>query len=219
MSSHYPCFLFRWNSNSHVGSLGSYEIVIGSNVASDFFIQVGEPEMVKTLKETDLPEPWFGNKSRAPLAPKRPRPPSNVMPETQALEAEVAAQGKNKGKGRGKGKNKENAVVKGKNIAKYDRTGPADVVLGRTKNPVADPEELRRKRVEDAAACGRVVKTIKPPGKRRSYTTVPDTESSDPNSDDVLAPTEKQMGSVTTSAVEAIALSGGKMGKSTCSTL
>ena len=118
MSSHYPCFLFRWNSNSHVGSLGSYEIVIGSNVASDFFIQVGEPEMVKTLKETDLPEPWFGNKSRAPLAPKRPRPPSNVMPETQALEAEVAAQGKNKGKGRGKGKNKENAAVKGKNYCK-----------------------------------------------------------------------------------------------------
>ena len=46
------------------------------------------------------------------------------MPETQALEAETMAQGKNKGKGHGKGKTKENVVVKGKNIAKYDHTGP-----------------------------------------------------------------------------------------------
>ena len=52
------------------GSLGSDETVIVSNIASDFFMQVGEPEMVETLKETDLPEPWFGNKSRAPLAQK-----------------------------------------------------------------------------------------------------------------------------------------------------
>ena len=73
--------------------------------------------------------------------------------------------------------------------------------------------------MEDAAACGRVVKTIKHPGKRCSCTTILDTKSSDPNSDDVLAPAEKQPGSVTTSAVEAIALSGWKMGKTTFSTL
>lgn len=94
---------------------------------------------------------------------------------------------------------------------KYDRTGPATVVLGRTKNPVADPHELRRKRAEDAAACGRVVKTIPNWGKQRSCTTIVDTESSDDSSEDGLAPAEKETGSVSPIAVKASALSGGKM--------
>lgn len=170
--------------------------------------------MVKSLKESDLPEPWFGNKSKAPPAPKRQRVTSEVMPEQEALEAEATGTCMKKGKGRGKGKKKENPTTKGKNNVKYDRTGPANVVLGRTKNPVADPDELRRKRAEDAAACGRVVKTIPHPGKRRSCTTTADTDSSDEKSEDGLAPAEKGLGSVSPPAVEATALSGGKMAES-----
>lgn len=180
------------------------------------FLQVGEPEMVKSLKETDLPEPWFGNKSKAPPAPKRPRVTSDLPSSQQALEVEAAVTCMKKGKGRGKGKQKENPAAKGKNNLKYDRMGPANVVLGRTKNPVADPNELRRKRVEDAAACGRVVKTIPHPGKRRGCTTIADTESSDQKSEDGLAPVEKGMGSDSPAAVEAIALSGSKMTKIPC---
>ena len=56
-----------------------------------------------------------------------------------------------------------------------DRTGPAEVAAGRTKSHVADPSELRRKRCEDALACGRVVKTIAHPGKRPSSTMIDDT--------------------------------------------
>ena len=97
---------------------------------------------------------------------------------------------------------------------KYDRTGPATVVLGRTKNPVADPHELRRKRAEDAVACGRVVKTIPRPEKRRSCTTIFDTDSSDEKSEDGLAPAEKELGSVSPPAVVALALSAGKMAES-----
>lgn len=99
---------------------------------------------------------------------------------------------------------------------KYDRTGPATVVLGRTKNPVADPHELRRKRAEDAVACGRVVKTIPRPGKRRGSTTIADTESSDQKLDDGLAPAEKGMSSDSPATVEAIALAGSKMTKIPC---
>lgn len=160
-------------------------------------IQVGEFEMVKNLKETDLPEPWFGNKSKAP----------------------TEGQGMKKGKGRGKGKNKENAAEKGKNSVTYERTRPAVVAAGRTKNPVADPQELRRKRIEDALACGRVVKTILHPGKRRSSTKIADTESSEEKSEDVLAHAGKVMGSATPCAVDAMAQSGGKLSGTRTSTL
>ena len=170
--------------------------------------------MVKSLKDSDLPEPWFGNKSKAPPAPKRQRVTSEVMPEQEASEAEATGTCMKKGKGRGRPKKKDNPTAKGKNSVKYDRTGPATVVLGRTKNPVADPQELRRKRAEDAAACGRVVKTIPRPGNRRSCTTISDTDTSDDKSEDGLAPTEKGLGSVNPPAVKAIALSGGVMAES-----
>ena len=183
------------------------------------FIQVGDAEMVKGLKETDLPEPWFGNKSKAPPASKRPKVTSELMPGQEALEAEATGTCMKKGKGRKKGKKKENTAARGENNVKYDRSGPADVVLGRTKNPVAYPDELRRKRIEDAAACGRVVKTIPHSGKRQSFTTIVDTESSDHKSEDGLAPAEKEIHSVSPPAVEAIALSGSKMVGIPCSTL
>jgi len=174
-------------------------------------MQVGESEMVKSLKETDLPEPWFGNKSKAPTAPKRTRETQKPMQAHPALEAKAEGQGMKKGKGRGKGKNKENAGEKGKNNVTYERTGPAGVAAGRTKNPVPDPQELRRKRIEDALACGRVVKTILHPGKRRSSTKIVDTKSSGEKSEDPLAHAGKEMGSASPCAVDAMAQSGGKL--------
>ena len=93
---------------------------------------------------------------------------------------------------------------------KVGRTGSADVLLGRTKNPVADPTELRRKRIEDAVACGRVVKTIIYPAKRRSCPTTADTKSSEHNTEDVLAAADNEIGSSSPCAGEKIALSGGK---------
>ena len=93
---------------------------------------------------------------------------------------------------------------------KVGRTGPADVLLGRTKEPVADPTELKRKRVEDAAACGRVVKTVIYPPKRRRSPTIADTDSSEQNPDDVMSAADNEIGSGSPSAVEKVALSGGK---------
>ena len=163
--------------------------------------------MVKSLKDSDLPEPWFGSKSKASPAQKRPRVTPEVIPETQALEDGDVLE---KREGARKPKKKPNPIAKGKNNVKYDRTGQTDVVVGRTKNPVADPDELRRKRAEDAAACGRVVKTIPNRAKKRSSTTIVDTESSDQSSQDGLAPLEKETGLRSPSAVEANAVSGGK---------
>ena len=133
-------------------------------------VQVGESEMVKVLKETDLPEPWFGKKSKSPTAPKRARVTLTPMAAHSALEVEAEGHVMKKGKGRGKGKNKENAAGKGKNSVKNDRSGPAVMVTARTKNPVADPDEMRRKRIEDALACGRIVKPIQNAAKWRSST-------------------------------------------------
>lgn len=182
-------------------------------------VQVCESEMVKVLKETDLPEPWFGNKSKPTTAPKRTRVTPKAMPAHSALEAEAEGQGLNKGKGREKGKNKENVAKKGKLSVKIDRMGPTVVVAGRLKNPVADPHELRRKRVEDAYACGRVVKTIPLPEKRRSSTKIATTECSEQKSEDVMAQADKDMGADSPCAVEATAQSGGTSCRTVASTL
>ena len=171
-----------------------------------FNVQVGETEMVKGLKGSDLPEPWFGKKSKALTEAKRTTPTSRGVHAQQVLDAETEGQCTNIGKGRGKGKKKVNTAAKGK----LGRTGPANVMLGRTKNPVADPTELRWKRIEDAIACGRVVKSIVHPAKRRSCPRTADIECSDPNAEDVLAAEFNEIGSGSPSAVEKIALSGGK---------
>lgn len=68
-----------------------------------------------------------------------------------------------------------------KKKAKAVRTGTADVVLGRSKIAVPDPEELRRKRIEAAVACGRVVKTLSIPSTRQTCPTTAVGESSEEN--------------------------------------
>ena len=166
--------------------------------------------MVKGLKGSDLPEPWFGKKSKALTEEKRTKPTSRGMPAEPALEAETEGQCMNIGKGRGKVKKKENPAGKGKNNMKLGRSAPTNVLLGRTKNPVADPTELRRKRIEDAIACGRVVKTIVNPAKRRSCPRTGDTERAEHNAEDGLAAAFNEIGSGSPTAIEKIALPGGK---------
>ena len=63
--------------------------------------------MVKRLKESDLPEPWFGHKSKAQTGTKQTSLTRNTMPAHSAMEAEADGQGINKGKGRGKGKKRK----------------------------------------------------------------------------------------------------------------
>lgn len=46
-----------------------------------------------------------------------------------------------------------------------------NVVLGKSTNPVPDVEELCRKREEDAAVCGRIIRTIPKPGTREGCPT------------------------------------------------
>ena len=57
----------------------------------NFNAQVIESEMVKGLKDTNLPEPWFGKKSKALAEQNRTKPMSREMPAQQALEAETGA--------------------------------------------------------------------------------------------------------------------------------
>jgi hypothetical protein len=60
---------------------------------------------------------------------------------------------------------------KGRKKAKAVPLATADVVLGRSKYVVPDSEELRRKIVADAVACGRVVNSVHQPTTRKSCPT------------------------------------------------
>ena len=135
--------------------------------------------MVKTLKEKDIPEPWFGKKSKLVTTPKHTRAISKQMAHQQVVEDDVVEDPSMKGKAREKGKGKEDVAGKGGEKAKAMHPGTADVVLGRSKFVVPDPEELRRKRIADAVACGRVVKTLSQPTTRRSCPTMVVVETSE----------------------------------------
>ena len=125
--------------------------------------------MVKTLKDTDLPKPWFGKKSKhVTIMPKQTRAVSKQMAQEQVLDDDVAEEPSAKGEAWDKGKGKEDVAGKGRKKAKAVRLGTADMVSGRSKYVVPDPEELRRKRNADAEACGRVVKSLSKPATRKS---------------------------------------------------
>ena len=128
--------------------------------------------MVKTLKEKDIAEPWYAKKTKhVTIAPKHTRAASKHLAQQQVVEDEVVEEPSAKGEAREKGKGKEDLVGKGKKKAKNVRPATTDVVLGKSKFVVADPEEMRRKVIADAEACGRVVKSVSQPATRRSCTT------------------------------------------------
>lgn len=127
--------------------------------------------MGRKLKEKDIPEPWFGNKGKKATAPKHTRAASKTITEDEAVEEATIPQPTTRRKGRPKGKAKEAVAVKGMKKTKALRSGTADVVLGRSKPTIPDPEELRRKRIEDLVACGREVKVFTKPGTRHACPT------------------------------------------------
>ena len=128
--------------------------------------------MVKSLKEKDVPEPWFGKKSNhGTFTPKQTRAASKQLAQQQVDEDDIVEEPSGRGGAREKGKGREDVNGKGKKKEKAVPTATADVVLGRSKYAVPDPEELRRKIVADAAACGRVVNSMHRPATRKSCPT------------------------------------------------
>jgi hypothetical protein len=137
--------------------------------------------MVKTLTDKDIPEPWFGKKNKLASTPKVTRAESKQMAEQHMVEDDNLGENSNKEKGRGKGKVNEFGTGRGKTKVKSVRTATAGVVFGRSKQSIPDPEELRRKRIADAVACGRVVRTILNSPTRRTCPTTLEGESSPEN--------------------------------------
>ena len=136
--------------------------------------------MVKALKEKDAPEPWFAKKSKGvTITPKQTRAASKQMAQHEVVEGDIVAEPSGKGEARAQGKGKEHVAVKGKKTAKAMPSKSADVVLGRSKYAVPDPEELRRKIVADAAACGRVVTSLHQRITRKSCPTTSIIETSE----------------------------------------
>ena len=128
--------------------------------------------MVRTLKEKDIPEPWFGKKSKqATFTPAQTRAASKQMAHHQDVDDDIVEEPSAKGETREKGKCKDDMRAKGKKKAMAVRPGTAEVVMGRSKYAVPDPEELRRKMIADAEACGRVVKSLSTPASRKSCAT------------------------------------------------
>lgn len=137
--------------------------------------------MVKTLKEKDIPEPWFGKNSKpVTITPKRTRAASKLMEQQHVVEDDAVDEPSPKGEAREKGAGRDDVVGKGRKKVKAVRPGTTDVVLGRSKYAVPDHEEMRRKRIADANACGRVVKCVSQAATRKSCpTTAPAGTSSE----------------------------------------
>lgn len=132
--------------------------------------------MVKTLKDKDIPEPWFAKKTNQVTIT---RAASKHMAQHEVVEDDLLDQPSAKGEAREKGKSKEDVPGKGRKKVKAMRPATAEVVMGRSKYVVPDPEEMRRKMVADAEACGRVVKSVSTPAHRKSCPSIPVADQSD----------------------------------------
>ena len=132
--------------------------------------------MVKTLKEKDIPEPWIAKKSKHATIT---RAASKHMSQHQDNEDDLLAELRAKGEASEKGKGKEDVAGKGRKKPKTVRHATAEVVMGRSKYVVPDPEEIRRKMIADAEACGWVPKSLSQPATRKSCPTPGAVEPSD----------------------------------------
>jgi hypothetical protein len=75
--------------------------------------------MVRTLKEKDIPEPWFGKKSKqATSTPAQTRAASKQMAHQQLIEDDIVEEPTAKGESMQKGKCKEDMPAKGKKKGK-----------------------------------------------------------------------------------------------------
>lgn len=137
--------------------------------------------MGKTLKVKDIPEPWFGKHPKpVTIPPKRTRAASKLVEQQHEVEDDAVEEPSPKGDKREKGAGRDDVAGKGKKKLKAVRPGTADVVTGKSKYVVPDPEEMRQKRIADANACGRVVKSVSIAATRTSCpTTAPAGTSSE----------------------------------------
>jgi hypothetical protein len=135
---------------------------------------VEKDTMVKTLKEKDIPEPWFTKKSKGVTIT---RATSKQMAQHPVVEDEIVQEPVAKGDARQKAKAKEDVAGKGRKKTKGVPPATAEVVMGRSKYVVPDPEEMKRKMMADAEACGRVVRSLSQPALRRSCPTTVVTET------------------------------------------
>ena len=128
--------------------------------------------MVKTLKEKGIPEPWFGKNSKhVMITPKRTRATSKLMEQQHVVEDDAVEEPSPKGEAREKGAGRDDVVGKGRKKVKAVHPGIADVVLGKSKYAVPGPEEMRRKKIAYANACGQVVKCVSQAATRKSCRT------------------------------------------------
>lgn len=170
------------------------------------YTQIRGSRMKKTLKEKDLPEPWFGKRAKAVPAPKNTRAASKLLALEETVAEDVAKEPSAKGRGREKGKKVESAAGKGQKNGKKISTATADVVLGRSKSAVPNQEELRRKRIEDAVACGRVVKTISNPAMRKTCPTMARCDTSEEKMDEDMEAADAEHNSQYSTEVAGIPL-------------
>ena len=130
--------------------------------------QVVRQKMVTRLKAKDMPEPWHSSKKSTSATQVQKSSRSEVLPVEDSNEQNVQEKQKRRGRPPRKSATK---LVGAKKRTRPLPPSAVDVLLSLSQTTVPDVEELRQKRQEDAAACGRVVKTVPALTKTKNKTT------------------------------------------------
>lgn len=122
--------------------------------------------MASRLKSSDHPQPWFSKKAKG-------RTTRGKKTVTTLKEGQNWGPQNSQENGHQQSRQQGHEELKGIDSRKRKKSGtavtasPLDSALRIPENAVADIEEQRRKREEDAAVCGRKVKTVLTTGKRK----------------------------------------------------
>ena len=125
--------------------------------------------MASRLKLSDHPQPWFSKKK---AKGKTTREKKTVTTSTEVQNGGPEnEQGNRHQQSRQCGQEEPKGIDshKQKKSGKAVTASPLDSALRIPENAVADIEEQRRKREEDAAACGRTVKMVLTIRKRKMF--------------------------------------------------
>ena len=138
--------------------------------------QVVLQKMVTRLKAKDRPEPWHSSRKSTAATEVQKSSRSEVSPAEENNVQNVEGKQKRRGPPAGKSATKVVGATKGTKRRRPLPPSAVDVLLNLSQTTVADVEELRRKRQEDAAACGRVVRTVSALMKTKSTGSPPITK-------------------------------------------